>query len=54
MFHIYTYLFPELSITGSEPELELAFSKEDNRLQALIDSAIKNNIKIGVGAPLPF
>jgi predicted amidohydrolase len=47
-------VFPELSITGYESELalELAFSKEDTRLQPLIDSAIKNNIKIGVGAPL--
>jgi len=47
-------VFPELSITGYEPELalELAFSKEDTRLQPLIDSAIKKNIKIGVGAPL--
>lgn len=47
-------VFPELSITGYESELalELAFSEDDTRLQPLIDSAIKNNIKIGVGAPL--
>lgn len=47
-------VFPELSLTGYEPELALAlaFSKDDDRLQPLIDSAIKNNINIGVGAPL--
>jgi len=47
-------VFPELSLTGYEPELaaELAFSSDDLRLQPLIDSAIQNNINIGVGAPL--
>lgn len=47
-------VFPELSLTGYEPEMaaDLAFSKDDKRLQPLIDSAIKNNINIGVGAPL--
>ncbi len=46
--------FPELSITGYEPELaaKLAFSTDDIRLKPLIDSAIENKIKIGVGAPL--
>ncbi len=47
-------VFPELSLTGYEPEIaaHLAFSSDDKRLQPLIYSAIKNNIKIGVGAPL--
>ena len=47
-------VFPELSLTGYEPEIaaQLAFSCDDKRLQPLIDSAIKNNINIGVGAPL--
>ncbi|WP_340678987.1 carbon-nitrogen hydrolase family protein [Paraglaciecola sp.] len=47
-------VFPELSLTGYEPEIAkyLAFSDDDIRLKPLIDSAIKNNIKIGVGAPL--
>ncbi|MBO1256253.1 carbon-nitrogen hydrolase family protein [Alteromonas sp. 5E99-2] len=47
-------VFPELSLTGYEPELakHLAFSIDDKRLQPLIDSAVRNNINIGVGAPL--
>ncbi|MGL1957395.1 MAG: carbon-nitrogen hydrolase family protein [Colwellia sp.] len=47
-------VFPELLLTGYEPEIaaHLAFSSDDQRLQPLIDSAIKNNINIGVGAPL--
>lgn len=47
-------VFPELSLTGYAPEVaaDLAFSICDKRLQPLIDSAIKNDIKIGVGAPL--
>jgi predicted amidohydrolase len=47
-------VFPELSITGYEPELavKLAFSTDDSRLKPLIDSAIEKNITIGVGAPL--
>jgi predicted amidohydrolase len=47
-------VFPELSLTGYEPEIakHLAFSNDDIRLKPLIDSAIKNNIQIGVGAPL--
>jgi predicted amidohydrolase len=47
-------VFPELSLTGYEPEIakHLAFSNDDIRLKPLIDSSIKNNIKIGVGAPL--
>ncbi|WOH36404.1 carbon-nitrogen hydrolase family protein [Thalassotalea fonticola] len=47
-------VFPELSLTGYEPEIaaHLAFSSDDKRLKPLIASAIKYNIKIGVGAPL--
>jgi predicted amidohydrolase len=47
-------VFPELSITGYEPELaySLAFYKNDKRLQPIIDSAIKNKIYVGIGAPL--
>jgi len=47
-------VFPELSLTGYEPELSanLAFSNDDKRLRPFIDLAIKNNITIGVGAPL--
>lgn len=47
-------VFPELSITGYEPELaySLAFHKNDKRLQPIIDSAIKNKIHVGIGAPL--
>ena len=47
-------VFPELSLTGYESgeALELAFSSDDIRLKPLVDSAIKNKIKIGVGAPL--
>lgn len=47
-------VFPELSLTGYEPEIaeNLAFSRTDKRLQPLIDSAIRNDINIGVGAPL--
>lgn len=47
-------VFPELSLTGYEPEIakHLAFSLDDIRLKPLIDSAIKNNIKMAVGAPL--
>ncbi|MCC2604791.1 carbon-nitrogen hydrolase family protein [Planctobacterium marinum] len=47
-------VFPELSLTGYEPELakELSFTHEDSRLQPLIDMAIDKNISIGAGAPL--
>ena len=47
-------VFPELSLTGYAPELafKLAFSKDDYRLKPLIESAIKHNIIIGIGAPL--
>ena len=47
-------VFPELSLTGYEPEIanDLAFTLDDFRLKPLIDAAIKNNISVGVGAPL--
>jgi len=47
-------VFPELSLTGYEPTLasELAFTLDDQRLQPLRTSAIKNQIHIGVGVPL--
>jgi len=47
-------VFPELSLTGYEPQLAkmLAFSPNDTRLKPLIESAIKHNIQLGVGAPL--
>jgi predicted amidohydrolase len=47
-------VFPELSITGYEPELAYspALHKNDKRLQPIIDSAIKNKIYVGIGAPL--
>jgi predicted amidohydrolase len=47
-------VFPELSLTGYEPDLaaQLAFSNNDKRLTPLIDCAIEHNIQIGVGAPL--
>jgi len=47
-------VFPELSLTGYEPELaqQLAFTKQDLRLTPLIESAIKNDITIAVGAPI--
>lgn len=47
-------VFPELSLTGYEPELarELAFSKSDSRLNPLIDIAQELKMIILVGAPL--
>ncbi|HID02650.1 MAG TPA: carbon-nitrogen hydrolase family protein [Desulfobacterales bacterium] len=53
--HDVSYLvFPELSLTGYEPELaaKLAFTPDDNRLLPLVESAKKNKMHIGVGAPL--
>jgi predicted amidohydrolase len=50
-----TYIvFPELSLTGYEPELaaDLVFTNDDNRLQSLIDCAKKHKITVAVGAPL--
>lgn len=47
-------LFPELSLTGFEPELagELALTIDDERLQALSKVAREKNIIIAAGAPL--
>jgi len=50
-----TYIvFPELSLTGYEPELaaDLAFTKDDQRLQPLIECAKKHKITVSVGVPL--
>ena len=47
-------VFPELSLTGYEPELasRLAFTTDDNRFLPLIESAKKHKIHIGIGAPI--
>ncbi|MDO5968246.1 carbon-nitrogen hydrolase family protein [Flavivirga aquimarina] len=46
-------VFPELSLTGYEPELakELATNKEDKRIEELQQISDFNNIIIGVGLP---
>lgn len=45
--------FPELSITGFEPELSeaLKLSPHDNRLNVFQNIANENNITVGIGAP---
>lgn len=45
--------FPELSLTGYEPELakELATTQNDNRLDLFQEISDKNNIVIGLGIP---
>lgn len=45
--------FPELSLTGYEPELakKLATSQNDNRLDIFQEISDKNNIIIGLGLP---
>ena len=47
-------VFPELSLTGYEPDLaeNLAFTIYDNRIGPLIDSAVRNQVFVVVGAPL--
>ncbi len=47
-------VFPELSLTGYEPELaqSLAFTIHDARLLQLINEANSNGLTIVVGAPL--
>jgi len=47
-------VFPELSLTGYEPELalQLAFEVNDLRLKPLIDAAIRLQIYVVVGLPL--
>lgn len=45
--------FPELSLTGYEPELskKLATNQNDNRLDVFQETSDKNNIIIGLGLP---
>lgn len=45
--------FPELSLTGYEPELakKLATTQEDSRLDIFQETSDKNNIIIGLGLP---
>jgi predicted amidohydrolase len=45
--------FPELSLTGYEPELakKLAITQEDSRLDIFQETSDKNNIIIGIGMP---
>lgn len=45
--------FPELSLTGYEPELanKLATNQNDNRLDIFQEISDKNNIIIGLGLP---
>ena len=45
--------FPELSLTGYEPELakKLATNHDDNRLDIFQETSDKNNIIIGLGLP---
>lgn len=47
-------MFPELSLTGYEPELaeKLAFCSNDSRLKPLIDATKKFKLTIAVGAPI--
>lgn len=47
-------VFPELSLTGYEPELaaELALSADDQRLEPMLDLARERGITAVVGAPL--
>lgn len=47
-------MFPELSLTGYEPELAkgLAFTIDDARLEPLIQAAVKYGLYIVAGAPL--
>ncbi len=49
-----TIIFPELSLTGYEPELAqtLAMSADDSRLNCFQDISDVKNITIGVGVPL--
>ncbi|AUP78752.1 carbon-nitrogen hydrolase family protein [Flavivirga eckloniae] len=47
-------VFPELSLTGYEPELakDLATNKDDSRFDEFQEISNKNNITIGVGIPV--
>ena len=50
----HTIVFPELSLTGYELLLarELAFTRDDSRLDPLIDAALVHDITIVAGAPV--
>jgi len=52
--HAQIIVFPELSLTGYEPDLakSLAFSKNDNRLTTLRKLSVQKNIVIVAGAPV--
>ena len=47
-------IFPELSLTGYEPDLaaELAFEDSDRRMEALGESAKHHQMTVVIGAPL--
>lgn len=52
--HVDLLLFPELSLTGYEPDLaaELAMTLQDPRLSALRESAMTHHLTLVCGAPL--
>lgn len=52
-WHADGVFFPELSLTGYEPELanELAITKEDHRLELFQQLSDQKNITIGIGVP---
>ena len=52
--HVRLLVFPELSLTGYEPDLadELAFTDGDRRLRPLIELASSCNVTLLVGAPV--
>jgi len=54
LHHINYLVFPELSLTGYEPELakSLAFTKEDSRLTDFIAAASHYQMTIVLGAPI--
>lgn len=53
-YHVDLLLFPELSLTGYEPDLadSLAITLQDSRLNLLRDSAMKHQMTLICGAPL--
>lgn len=53
-YNVNFLLFPELSLTGYEPDLagQLAMTLQDPRLAALRESAIKHQMTLVCGAPL--
>ena len=52
--NVHYLVFPELSLTGYEPELAeaLALNSHDVRLQPFVEAAKQYNMTIAVGAPL--